>query len=520
MQTPWRLLDTGHRSAAENMALDEIVLESVANGKAPDTIRFLQFRPSAILVGFHQSVDLEVRVAYCNENGIDINRRITGGGAIFFQEDHLGWEIICKKAHFNSSLKHESLFESLSNPIIRTLKEYGIDAAFRPRNDIEVGGRKISGTGGTEEAGAFLFQGTLLVNLDYQKMLKTLRIPVEKIKDKEIDSMKERITTLQDELGYTPEIKQLKQKLRYAFEREFELDLVPESLTSFERRLLKDRLTYFQSSEWINKVTIPIKKRAVVRSVYKAPGGLIRVSAVLDRRNTRMQSALISGDFFTYPKRLIIDLEAVLKDCPADCHRISSEISDFFSNREWSIPGVTPQDFINAINEALAKTDITPYGFTLEECNHIFPVNGKFADIIQNPVSVMLLPYCAKNIDCELRYKRGCSLCGECSICEGYQLGRNNGMKVISINSFEDLMETLEVLKQRGVKAYIGCCCEPFYIKHREDFQRSGLPGILVDIDNTTCYELDKMKEAYLGTFEGQTELNLTLLKKVIHAAL
>ena len=93
----WRLLDTGKRSAAENMCLDETILQAKAEGIVPNTLRFLQFRPHTCLVGFHQSVEHEIREDYCKRTGIEINRRITGGGAIYFGEDTLGWELIAGK---------------------------------------------------------------------------------------------------------------------------------------------------------------------------------------------------------------------------------------------------------------------------------------------------------------------------------------------------------------------------------------------------------------------------------------
>jgi len=88
----------------------------------------------------------------------------------------------------------------------------------------------------------------------------------------------------------------------------------------------------------------------------------------------------------------------------------------------------------------------------------------------------------------------------------------------VTITSFEDLMETLTDFGARGIKSYIGSCCRPFYVKHRKDFEMSGLAGILIDIENTTCYELGKEKKAYAGSFEGQTQLNLGLIKKVLEA--
>ena len=82
--TIWRLLDTGVKSAAENIALDYALLQTRAKDCSANTVRFLQFNPPCALIGFHQTIEQEIRTDFCNENGIDINRRITGGGAIYF----------------------------------------------------------------------------------------------------------------------------------------------------------------------------------------------------------------------------------------------------------------------------------------------------------------------------------------------------------------------------------------------------------------------------------------------------
>ncbi|MHA1581019.1 MAG: lipoate--protein ligase family protein [Candidatus Baldrarchaeia archaeon] len=84
MRSKWRFLDTGLRSAAENMALDDVILECKARNLIPNTVRLLRFRPPAVLVGYHQNVEQEVRLDYVKEKGIDVNRRITGGGANIF----------------------------------------------------------------------------------------------------------------------------------------------------------------------------------------------------------------------------------------------------------------------------------------------------------------------------------------------------------------------------------------------------------------------------------------------------
>ncbi len=157
----FRLLDTGQISAAANMALDKIILEEVAAYRSPKTLRFLQFKPAAALVGYHQDVTLEIREDFCHSNGISINRRLTGGGAIFFQETALGWELFGRMGENSLSGPYERILEKICRIAASGISQLGIPALFRPRNDIEVNGKKISGTGGVTISGAFMFQGTL-----------------------------------------------------------------------------------------------------------------------------------------------------------------------------------------------------------------------------------------------------------------------------------------------------------------------------------------------------------------------
>ena len=86
----------------------------------------------------------------------------------------------------------------------------------------------------------------------------------------------------------------------------------------------------------------------------------------------------------------------------------------------------------------------------------------------------------------------------------------------MTIQNYEHLVETLEEEKRNGTRAYIGCCCDAFQLKRQETFKQAGLPGLLIDIENTTCYELNQEKEAYRGDFRHQTHLKLGLLEKVL----
>jgi lipoate---protein ligase len=514
----WRLLDTAPMTAAENMALDEALLEVKGEGKSPNTIRFLQFSPRAVLVGYHQALQEEIRSDYCRAKRIDINRRITGGGAIFFDENQLGWEVFCDKVFFQAAIPNARLFKTLCDPVVAALGLLNLEAEFRPRNDIEIGGRKISGTGGTESGRAFMFQGTLLVDFDVDTMLRALKIPVEKLKAKEIDSVKERVTCLKWELGDVPALTDIKGAIQSGFEKCLHIRLEKGGLNPEEQKRFEKKRPRFRSCGWIDSVKPRFQKREAVQAAYKAPAGLVRFTLAVNLPQKRLKDMYITGDFLSFPGRALYDLEARLRGAPLDRAHLHEMIQNYFDQGRIKIPGLPFEDFVKPLDQCLQKIEIAKFGLPLSHCNLITVVNASFEEVLQKGPSVLLLPYCAKLTSCDLRQAKGCRMCAEasCSIGPAWSMGRSRKMKVTSIVSFEDLWEELMRMKAAGVSAYVGCCCQPFFAKHADDFRASGLPGILLDIDNTTCYDLDQARQAYAGQFESQTRLNLELLERVL----
>lgn len=505
-----RLLDTGMKSAAENISLDETLLECHERNISPDTIRFLQFSPSCVLVGYHQRVEDEVRVKFCKENNIDINRRITGGGAILFDEKQLGWEIIGKISNFNSRHHRiEKIYEILAEPLCRVLRDYGIDAKFRERNDIEVNGRKISGMGGTRLRSSFLFQGTLLIDFDVMLMLKSLKIPMHKLKDKEVKSFKERITCMKWEVDDLPPVEEIKEKIVREMSKAFGWEIYVGSLNKEEKRILREKMNKFSSPDYIymnRKI-----QSSNLYGIYKGDGGIIRTNLVV--RGGIIQSIIIHGDFFVYPRRAIQDLEAYLKFTPARERVVRKRMRDFF-DRDVEIQGLDHNDFSNAICETLKKLKFKRLGLNDYEINHIFEVGSGFEKFKE--ISHVLLPYCAKKLDCKYRYDERCIACGKCDIGILWKESLKLGLKPITIISYEHLEDTLESLKRKGAKAFLGTCCEIFYIKHKVDFERIGLPGILIDINSTSCYDVGEEDDAYAGKYERQSSLMTDLVLKIM----
>jgi lipoate-protein ligase A len=246
-------------------------------------------------------------------------------------------------------------------------------------------------------------------------------------------------------------------------------------------------------------------------SVHKAPGGLIRTSLLLDDRRGIIKYILITGDFFAFPETTVLDLEAALKNCPVG--KTEARILDFFERHNPDVPGVEPADFVKAVEAALRKRDLEDLGLSPSEASSIHEVNDALEHM--GEASVVLLPYCAKWIGCELRYDEDCIECGGCTVGVAYELARRNNMEPITIVNFEHLIAVLDEMREAGINSYMGCCCEPFFAKHWKDMEDAGVSGLLIDVEHTTCYELDQEREAKEGRFEGQTAINVDLLEKL-----
>ena len=353
MSRAWRLIDTGMRSAAENMALDRALLESCQAG-APNTLRFLRFEPSA-LIGFHQSVSQELDLDYCRREGIAISRRITGGGALYCDQGQIGWELFVDRRTF-ATADMLAIARQVCGIAVEGLRSLGVDAAFRPRNDIEVAGRKIGGTGGAFDGNALLYQGTVLIDFDVERMLRVLRIPQEKLSDKAIASARERITTLRACLSEdTPSAASVQAVFAKAFTQGLGIDLEPGDLSAAERDLYARYRIEMGSDDWVFETDRPRLEVATASAMRKTTGGLVRVMATVDTVRERLKQVFITGDFFINPRRAIVDLEAALRDLALE--RVDETVDAFFKNRTVEMLLLTPEDLKAVLREALRSLE-------------------------------------------------------------------------------------------------------------------------------------------------------------------
>ena len=241
----WRLIiDEKPNDAYTNMAIDEAIL---VEHKVP-TLRLYQWNPSAISIGYFQSLKREVNIDKCKEQGIDIVRRITGGGAVFHDKE-LTYSFVCPENLVSNKIIDS--YEKICNTIVYALNKFGLDAKFIPINDIIVNGKKISGNAQTRRDGIILQHGTILLDVDVDKMFSLLLVPDEKLKDKIIKNIKERVTSRKDQ--GIKNIEDLKNNIIEGFEKEFSIKFEMGNLSENENKLSEKYIQKFSSDEWINK---------------------------------------------------------------------------------------------------------------------------------------------------------------------------------------------------------------------------------------------------------------------------
>ena len=349
----FRVLDTGVMEGRLNIAIGQAIIEAHQAGQAPDTLRFLRFPPTA-LVGRHQALGQEIDLEYCRQNDIGVVRRITGGGAIFMEPGLLGWELA-----FNRKTLGVNSLPDLTREICEAaadgISRLGVEARYRPRNDIEVDGRKISGTGGFFDGDTLFYQGTVLVDMNPAVMVSALRVPKAKLEKRELDSAEQRVVTLRELLGAeTPELPQIQQALSAAFSDRFGLEMQQAEISPAEmsraRELYDEEIG---TEDFVTEVDEPPIARGDLAGRHISPGGTITSYLRLEGpAQNRVRAALITGDFFVTPPRVIYDLESSLRGVYLD--DLAAVVREFFDQSEVEVLSVLPEDFIASIENAVS----------------------------------------------------------------------------------------------------------------------------------------------------------------------
>lgn len=201
----WELIHTQAQSPALHMALDEVITAQVGAGRRAPTLRIWEWQDAAVVIGRFQSYKNEIDAEGAARHGIQVVRRISGGGAMFIEPGNTITYSLSVPQEFVAGMNFQQSYEFLDSWVIRALKEQGVDAWYQPLNDITSAGGKIGGAAQARKGQAVLHHVTMAYDIDADKMLEVLRIGKEKLSDKGTSSAKKRVDPIRSQTGLSRE---------------------------------------------------------------------------------------------------------------------------------------------------------------------------------------------------------------------------------------------------------------------------------------------------------------------------
>jgi lipoate-protein ligase A len=503
------VVDTGLRSGPENIRLDREQWRAAQEAETPVChVRFHRYRPSAVFGAF-ETAGHALHAEYCRSHGIDIVRRVSGGGAVYLDADQLCWTLTLAHPIAWGEMRLTQWMARLGDSVAGGLRRAGVHASFVPPNDIEAEGRKLASCFLALSDSALLFQGSILLGFDTETMMKALRVPTEKLSLDGIRSARHRFATLGDGSA-GPEISTIEQHLLDNWAEQLGVEFGP-----------KVNLAQAPVTDADNHVVPAENWDAETDSWHlawvKTPGGLLYARLRLNSDGDVLQQVEFAGGVQAYPAYLFTSLASWLAKTRVAW--LEDRFNDFFRTYPHDLLGFTAENIRHVLNLALERhAQQVQFALTSEQANTLMvhaPPPQEAADIVR-VASVMLVPYCAKPSWCEWRHSDECPDCGLCEVGEAYRLARERGMRVVTITHFEHLQTTLGELRAAGVRSYVGMCCRTFFIKREFAFREAGIPAVLMDITGTNCCELQQEDPAYAGKFQAEAYLNLDVLRKVM----
>lgn len=243
----WRFIDSDLVDGPTSQAIDEAILRARVADIVPNTLHLYRRKSPTVSIGYFQNIEDVVDLEYCRLKGIEIVHRISGGGAIYTDSNCLEYAVVVNLQ--NEAIPKDTIesFKVICAAIIKALGWLGIDATYKPINDILVKGRKISGSAQKRRGHILLQHGTLLVDTNFEHLTKSL-----KVRNKGIDKLLKRITTIKLESKRILTMDEIKEALKAGFEESLAIKLVDGKLSLSEERRIKKLVNRYKSKLWIS----------------------------------------------------------------------------------------------------------------------------------------------------------------------------------------------------------------------------------------------------------------------------
>lgn len=269
----WRFIDSGNCSPSFNMALDEALLEWHSEGKIPPVIRFYGWDPATLSVGYFQKVEKEIDMDAVKAHQLGFVRRPTGGRGVL-HEHELTYSVIVSEDHPEMPKSVTEAYRVISEGILKGFQHLGLEAYFAvPKTDEErealknprssvcfdapswyelvVEGRKVAGSAQTRQKGVILQHGSILLDLDEDKLFSLFKYSNERVKERMKKAFKSKAVAINAISPRRITIEEAKEAFYIGFADGLNIDLEPYQLTDEElayvQKIAKER---YESDEW------------------------------------------------------------------------------------------------------------------------------------------------------------------------------------------------------------------------------------------------------------------------------
>ncbi|MFT4148000.1 MAG: biotin/lipoate A/B protein ligase family protein [Micrococcaceae bacterium] len=251
-QHDFAVIPASEMSAEMNVALDQVICDEIAAGKRGPTLRFWTWNSAAVVIGSFQSFVNEVDPEGLKEHDVSVVRRISGGGAMFMEPGNCITYSIYVPETLVDELSFEDSYAFLDQWVMDAFASLGINAFYKPLNDIATDQGKIGGAAQKRFAnGVVLHHVTMSYDIDADKMMEVLRIGKTKISDKGIKSAKKRVDPLKRQTGKTRQ--ELIDYLKNFFLENYNAteDRLTEEELAEAKKLCEEK---FETEEWTKRV--------------------------------------------------------------------------------------------------------------------------------------------------------------------------------------------------------------------------------------------------------------------------
>lgn len=312
----------GVTDAAGNLALEEYVLR---NAPADETYLLFYINSPSIIIGRNQNTVEEINPDYVRERGVQVVRRISGGGAVYHDTGNLNFSFQAPYARdrFNR-------YEEFTRPILEVLHELGVPAELSGRNDIIADGRKISGNAQFVTQRRMFSHGTLLFDSDLDSVGEALRVKASKIESKGVKSVRSRVANISEFLREPLTIDEFRGRiLERAFGTRHDPPML--ELTAADWDAVEElRSRKYASWDW-NFGESPAFN---VQRVQRFPIGEIDVRIEVSRHG-RIENVRIFGDFMNHSDLGVLEdrLRGVQFDPPALARALDGiDLTEYFGD--------------------------------------------------------------------------------------------------------------------------------------------------------------------------------------------